>query len=172
MLLALLMCWAGVADAREAKIAAAFRAELPRIAKLLETQAEEVEVRTPRSNRPITVSHEEAIRLLDRVEAQVRTALPHPELAPFQALVAELFAGARRRFDHRRDGLAARAGPGRVDEEWFRAMIADLADFFRTRVASPPAEAVCFVTSGATVVLTPPSVKSDRIELRTDSVKT
>jgi len=167
----LLWCTSAFADKREAEVAAAFRAELPRIAKLLETQAEEIRVRMPRSNLPITVSHDDAVRLIDGVEAEMRKALPHRELAPFQDLVTELFAGARRRLDRRRDALAERAGPGRVDEAWFRAMMADLADFFRTRVASPPGEAVCFVTSGATVVLSSPSAKSDRIELRTNSVK-
>jgi len=167
---------------REAEIAAAFRAEMPRIAELLETQAAEIRVSTPRSNLPVTVSREHAVDMLDRVEAHVRAVLPYRELAPFHDAVAAMFEHARRQFDRprgtawRRDIiLVQRRDHGRVEESWFRAVIGDLAGFFRNRGESDPADSVCFLTtpdSGATIIFSPPSFASDRTEVQTNSRKT
>jgi hypothetical protein len=167
---------------RTQQIAHAFRTELLRIADSLQNQAKEIVV----SRSPRTVSRKDAIRLFNDAEDDIRRSLPYRELAPFRDAVAELMIEVRQALlkpavtlqglASNPDILLVQSGRRnqRVEESTFRALVNGVAAILRGLGGNSPADTVCILTTpeaGANVVFSPPSFRSDRTEVFSNSRK-
>jgi hypothetical protein len=174
------------AEKRPQQIARAFQTALKSIADKLEAEARDVPVLDSGSSQTRVVRRDDVILLLDHAEQEARKTLPYRELAPFRDAVAELMREAKNEIEKRTvesrraaDGAAivlvrskVSSSSATIEENVFRSLIGGLVGFFRNASETSPVDTFCFLSKpelGATIILYPPSLPSDRSSLRTAS---
>jgi hypothetical protein len=168
-------------SARAREVESALRAALTSIADKLEMRAKETPiVREGPAEQPV-VRRDDVFQLLDGAQEDVMKALPDKELAPFRDAVAELIREAKNVIDNkapqsngtvRANSAFVLASSATVKESLFRSVVQRVVDFLHRASETSPVDTLCVLsipTSGADIVLYPPSVPSDRRPLQTAS---
>ena len=172
-----------VDHARE--LEAIFKTRLRRVADDLDAAAAKIPVIAGTTPDKGLVRTSDVFQVLDFAKDKLAEALPYQEFAPYRDCIAELVRRAKEEAVLR--SAAARGSadgeilvvrnegpmiPGTMEEGVFRMIVRSLADFFRSSSELSPVDTVCVVTSpdnGASLILYPPSLPSDRRGLRTAS---